>query len=336
MDPSLYRTLKTSRGYTYSYFVSTSKSTAKPTLLFLHGFPSTSYDWHYQAQYFASRGHGVIIPDMLGYGGSDKPTDPLSYRSSLVTRDLIEILDKEGIKKVVGIGHDLGCLFLSRLASYFPERISAYAFFAGAYIPVYPDLSAQALNTYLKARHGYDIYGYWFFFNREDAGTLIEKNFQTFFSIMYPHEPSIWRTHMGPMNAFYTSVLNGETFKKDKPDWMSEEHKNHIWESLRVEEGGEIEAPLSWYKLATSREFGQDDSSIPQTNLFPPSTSSIFFGAAKQDCICVSTDGVESFETDAWKDHKVTIREYEGDHWLILSCHEEVDKDLEEWIGSLL
>lgn len=49
----------------------------------------------------------MLAPDMLGYGGTDKPTDPAAYVPSLLTKDVIDILDAEKLDKVVSIGHDL-------------------------------------------------------------------------------------------------------------------------------------------------------------------------------------------------------------------------------------
>lgn len=104
-DPSLYKDLYTSRGLKYHYYFSQSQDD-KPYLLFLHGFPSTSHDWRYQIDFFGSQGYGLVVPDMLGYGNTSKPTDPNDYKSSLLTQDLVEILDAENLGKVVAIGHD--------------------------------------------------------------------------------------------------------------------------------------------------------------------------------------------------------------------------------------
>ena len=86
MDPSLYKDFKTSRGYNYHYFFSPAQA-RKPTIVFLHGFPSTSKHWEKIATYFAGKGYGVIVPDMLGYAGTDKPTDPAAYVPSKMSKD---------------------------------------------------------------------------------------------------------------------------------------------------------------------------------------------------------------------------------------------------------
>lgn len=105
MDPSKYKTVRTTRGFTYNYWFSPAQS-SNLTLLFCHGFPSTSQHWKYQATYFAKKGYGVVVPDMLGFAGTDKPTDPAEYVGSKLSKDLMDILDAENIPRVVAIGHD--------------------------------------------------------------------------------------------------------------------------------------------------------------------------------------------------------------------------------------
>src|SRR4029453_7573060 len=41
-------------------------------LLFLHGFPETSFEWRHQLEHFSSR-YACFAPDTRGYGGTDKP-----------------------------------------------------------------------------------------------------------------------------------------------------------------------------------------------------------------------------------------------------------------------
>lgn len=105
MDTSKYRTTETSRGFTYNYYFASAKQ-SKPTILFCHGFPSTSSHWRREAIFFEERGYGVVVPDMLGYGGTSKPTETDDYLPSKVSKDIVEILDAENLEKVIAIGHD--------------------------------------------------------------------------------------------------------------------------------------------------------------------------------------------------------------------------------------
>lgn len=105
MDSSLYKSISTSRGVHYNYYASPAEQ-EKPTLLLLHGFPSTSDDWRYIVPYFKDRGYGLIVPDMLGYGKTDKPIDPAQYVSSKLSKDLVDILDVEKIQQVIVVAFD--------------------------------------------------------------------------------------------------------------------------------------------------------------------------------------------------------------------------------------
>lgn len=106
MNQSSYKDLKTSRGLNYHYYYAAS-IVPRPTILFLHGFPSGSFSWKHQVAFFKRHGYGLIVPDMLGFGGTAKPTEVENYKSSLITKDLIDILNAEGIDKAIAIGHDL-------------------------------------------------------------------------------------------------------------------------------------------------------------------------------------------------------------------------------------
>lgn len=105
MDPTCYKNLVTSRGVNYHYYFSAPKD-KQLTILLLHGFPSSSFDWHNQVTHLKGLGYGLVVPDMLGYGGTTKPTNPEEYKSSLMIKDITDILDAETVGHCVVIGHD--------------------------------------------------------------------------------------------------------------------------------------------------------------------------------------------------------------------------------------
>jgi pimeloyl-ACP methyl ester carboxylesterase len=107
MDAALYKGFTTSRSLTYHCYVAPAQlGGSKPTLLFLHGFPSTSHDWRHQIPFFERKGYGLIVPDMLGYGGTAKPANAEAYRPSLIVKDIVDILDAEKIQKAIVVAHD--------------------------------------------------------------------------------------------------------------------------------------------------------------------------------------------------------------------------------------
>lgn len=113
MDRANYKTHVTSRNLTYSYYRTPSSDhglKSKPTLILLHGYPCLSNDWRYQVSFFESKGYNLIVPDMLGYGGSSTSLEKELYCGNGLAKDVVDIMDKEGVQQAVVIGHDW-CIF---------------------------------------------------------------------------------------------------------------------------------------------------------------------------------------------------------------------------------
>ncbi|MBV9310605.1 MAG: alpha/beta fold hydrolase, partial [Solirubrobacterales bacterium] len=74
-------------------------------LLFLHGYPSSSYDWRRCFENLHS--HRLIAFDFLGFGLSDKPRGQLY--SLQMQADLVETLaERFGHQPVIMVSHDMG------------------------------------------------------------------------------------------------------------------------------------------------------------------------------------------------------------------------------------
>ncbi len=75
-------------------------------LLFLHGFPSSSYDWR---ELFAlrPRGEATVAFDFLGFGLSEKPRDHV-YTLAWQADAAEELVRRAGSPPVFIIGHDMG------------------------------------------------------------------------------------------------------------------------------------------------------------------------------------------------------------------------------------
>ena len=93
-------------GTTYAYVSIAPNDPGKPTFLLLHGFPSSSWDWRHQVSALHKRGYGVIAPDLLGYGDTDKPREVEAYAMKRMSAHIDEILEREGVEKCVGVAHD--------------------------------------------------------------------------------------------------------------------------------------------------------------------------------------------------------------------------------------
>ena len=190
LEASKFKYLTTSRNLKYHYYVHKSETHTLPTLLLLHGYPNFSGDWCYQVKHFTGLGYGVIVPDLLGSGGTDKPTDPKLYAMKGMATDLIEILDDEGVEDAVVIGHDwcvsiLAKIFLlmrrikrgsgltARVAQYYPERTTAVALLAVGWYPPFIGFDYEKTLELSRAATGSELLGYWRFFCEENSSDVM-------------------------------------------------------------------------------------------------------------------------------------------------------------------
>ena len=104
---NLVKSARLSSGHRYRYVFKTPFNSSIPTLLFLHGWPETSYSWVNQIEYFTRHGYGIVAPDMLGTGGTDNPEDLESFTFKRTASEMVELLECEGVGRVVGVGHDM-------------------------------------------------------------------------------------------------------------------------------------------------------------------------------------------------------------------------------------
>lgn len=176
----LAKTITASTGRTYSYVHVRPGKTALPTLLFLHGFPSSSYDWRHQIEYFSNRAqgreYGILVPDLLGYGATDKPSSPSEYHAKTICRELVDIMDREGVDRVHAVGHDMGCSVLSRFADYFPQRLASCSFLTVPYARPGERFDLQAVNDMTRQFLGFERFGYIDFFVKEGSGRVIDEH----------------------------------------------------------------------------------------------------------------------------------------------------------------
>ena len=76
-----------------------------PAMLWLHGFPSSSYD--YKGLLGAVPGADVLAFDFLGFGLSDKPADHI-YTLGAQADLAEELVQREGFDEVFLVAHDMG------------------------------------------------------------------------------------------------------------------------------------------------------------------------------------------------------------------------------------
>ncbi|RZJ68497.1 MAG: alpha/beta hydrolase [Flavobacterium sp.] len=104
-----------------AYMDAPSKTPNGKTVVLLHGKNFAGYYWEQTAKDLNKKGYRVIIPDQIGFGKSDKPTN-IQYSFQLLAQNTKAILDELKIGKVCVLGHSMGGMLATRFALMFPER----------------------------------------------------------------------------------------------------------------------------------------------------------------------------------------------------------------------
>ncbi len=93
-------------------------------VILLHGFPETAYAWRKQLPALAAR-YRVIVPDLRGYGSTDKPA--AGYDKRTMAADIRALMTRLGISRAALIGHDRGARVATRFAKDYPDAICRLA-----------------------------------------------------------------------------------------------------------------------------------------------------------------------------------------------------------------
>ncbi|MFC8761773.1 alpha/beta fold hydrolase [Streptomyces sp. NPDC057193] len=109
---------------------------ANPTLVLLHGFPSSSHMYRGLIAELADAYH-LIAPDHIGFGASAAPAvDDFTYSFDRLTEITLKLLDRLGADRFALYLQDYGAPIGLRIASRYPERVTA--------------LVSQSGNAYLE------------------------------------------------------------------------------------------------------------------------------------------------------------------------------------------
>src|SRR5262249_21943568 len=92
-----------------------------PALVLLHGWPQTGHCWRHLIEPLAER-HTVLVPDVRGYGLTDKPLG--GYDKRTMASDVRALVREAGFDEVTLVGHDRGGRVAHRYALDHPEEVA--------------------------------------------------------------------------------------------------------------------------------------------------------------------------------------------------------------------
>ncbi len=134
------------------HYVDEGPPDADPVLM-LHGEPSWSFLYRKMVPVLAAGGHRAVVPDLLGFGRSDKPSKRTDYTYAAHVGWMTSLLEQLDLRHVTLVCQDWGGLIGLRLVAAYPDRFARVV----------------AANTFLPTgdRHPGDAFLAWQRFSQE-------------------------------------------------------------------------------------------------------------------------------------------------------------------------
>jgi len=88
-----------------------------------HGFPEMGYSWRHQAATLAADGYRAIVPDLRGYGASDRPTGTAAYAFPQLVGDVVGLINALGHGYAHLAGHDWGGSLCWATSALMPDKV---------------------------------------------------------------------------------------------------------------------------------------------------------------------------------------------------------------------
>ena len=123
-------------GYRIHYYALGPES-GRPVLL-VHGLGGRAEDWQKLAPYLRKAGYRVYLPDLPGFGKSEKPAD-FSYSVTDQSKVVVGFMDALGLQQVDLGGWSMGGWIVQLVAANNPDRISRLMLFDSAGLYMRPE-----------------------------------------------------------------------------------------------------------------------------------------------------------------------------------------------------
>lgn len=284
--------------------------------------------WKGVATQLRSTNHPIIVPDLLGYHGTDKPTDPAQYKWNAMTKDLIEIIDTEKADQVISVGHDWGSACASRLYNYYPDRVVGLILLNVGYMPPSREPFDLDANNKLTEQHfGYPFFSYWHLFTAEDGPAILKDNVERLYPLLHGKGETMKRFFTVP-DAMREHLTNDDPSPEVRPYAQDQAFKEAFVTRMRRDG---FDGPQCWYKAMVQQHQTDSDKNLPE-GVDKVDVPVLYIGA-KDDAVC-RPEGM-FFAIQAGLLPKLEQADtLDAAHWTPYEKPEEVAKFIEVWLGK--
>lgn len=326
MDYLQQKNLVTRRSIKYRYFVSpTGESTKQhPALFFIHGFPDSARLWVEVILALQNLPNKLIIPDCLGYGGTDKPEDTSLYAFKDQADDLVDILKNENATSTIIIGHDWGSAVAQRTYLHHRELFVGLILLNTAYmVPSDRPFDLAAVNELTERVWGYPQFSYWELFTAPDAPEMIDQNLERMWQILHG-DVEEWMKKMFCVPGAMRKFLLGN---EDVP--LKSYASQSGWKEEFMQQFKDGFAPaLQMYKSTASNIQSKSDSIIPKESLVIEVPT--LYIICTEDAVCLREMMNPAKEGGLLPDLKEVV--IESAHWSPMEKPNEIAEHIRDFV----
>ncbi|KAG6861576.1 hypothetical protein C0995_014872 [Termitomyces sp. Mi166 len=282
------------------------------------------YGWRYQIGPWVRKGYRVVVPDMLGYGGTDKPQDPSDYSTRRLCADLAALLDLLAVQRAVVIGHDWGAFTAGRFALWHPDRLLSLIMLSVPYTP--PSQMYMPIEEVVKLAPNLAYQAYF----ADPASTSPIENDAP--------EPQDNHTRRGGLLELVrdTKVHKGPSVLNDKVRGSLATNTSCLTHGpqefqiyLDVLSKGGMNGPLNYYRTSKHRYEEEKRAGLP-TNLSPHLPVLFMWGTADPTTASSVIHKSRKFIS------RLQDVAFEGrGHWLMVEAKDQITDRVLSWLQDL-
>ncbi|KAF1815016.1 alpha/beta-hydrolase [Eremomyces bilateralis CBS 781.70] len=332
MDHLEKHTLTVSRGFTYTFYTSPASpsNAGHPAILLCHGWPDSAELWDDISKELLSLPNRLVIPDLLGYGGTSKPTDPSAYASELMVQDIMEVLASVGVSgpnSILPIGHDWGSFLAQRVYLFGPEHCAGLGMVNVSYMPPSGEpYSMEMMNEMTQQAFGYPGFAYWEVFASDTGHELLDQHPESVWCVAHGQGENWLLVNWCKYGAMAEYIGNGKTDPLKSYAGPERTERRERWLKQMKEAG--FAGPQCWYRASVKGVHVEGEKKIAQETLLI--TKPTLFIGCTQDQVC----RLEMIESTKPLLPNLMTKTIESGHWSPWEKPAEVSAAILEYVRS--
>ncbi|MCJ1358776.1 MAG: hypothetical protein MMC33_008776 [Icmadophila ericetorum] len=307
-------------GRTYQYILGLPTGDSKDTIFLIHGWPDISIGWRNQIPLLVDMGLRVVVPDMMGYGGTDAPPVPensLSYYTFKRAADDVKELAKQlGSSHIMIGGHDWGGAVVYRVLLWHPELVKSVIAVCTPYQPP----AKEFIPLEMIVKKYFPNWGYQLQLKSGEVEKVINsrEKIRQFLNTMYggrtPNGKPGFSTNQGLIFENLGSTGPTPLLTVQEMDYYVDQYSNHG-----------IHGTLNWYR--TREQNFKDELDDPHFEDPMLKVPILFISASKDAALPPAMSmGMNKFIPN------LTRREVHAGHWALWEAKDAVNAAIKEWI----